>query len=229
MKMNNTAPVDLGDGLEILQYSDGFGFGTDAVLLSQFISSPGADAFGVEFGTGTGAIPILLSQRCRFGSITAFEIQEEYALLAEENVKRNSLSHKISIVNADLKNARKLIPREADFVFTNPPYMKADSGRLNPDKKKLIARHEICCTVDDVCQSAYKVLKSGGDFFAVYRTDRLSDMICAMRNARIEPKELVTVDTKRDNSPTLFLVRGKKDGKSSLSLRTLPFEKNMQF
>ena len=229
MNFENTVTVELSPGMEILQYGDGFGFGTDAVLLSEFIKPPHKNAFGVEFGTGTGAIPILLSQRCSFGSVTAFEIQEEYALLAEENIRRTGLSDKISVLCADLKKARELIPREADFLFTNPPYMKADSGRLNPDKKKLIARHEIHCTIDDVCQSAYRVLKSGGDFFAVYRTDRLCDLLCAMRKARIEPKELVTVDTKNDRLPTLCLVRGKKDGKSSMTLHTALFEKNLNF
>ena len=76
-------PIDSTHNL--YQFTDGFLFGTDAVLLSGFVN-PKQNAVGVEFGTGTGIIPLLLSIHKDFKKIYALEIQEEYALLAKENI-----------------------------------------------------------------------------------------------------------------------------------------------
>lgn len=197
-------------GKKIFQYREGFSYGTDAVLLSRFIKPPHADSVGVEFGTGTGVIPILLSQRANFSHITAFEIQEDYALLAQENLRRCQLEDKVTVVWDDLNNAPKHLEKPVDFVFTNPPYMKMTSGYLNEGERKLVARHEKHCSLEGICQTAAALLRYGGSFFAVHRPDRLVDLFCAMRAADIEPKELITVHSHAGEPPKLVLCRGKK-------------------
>ncbi len=197
-------------GKKIFQYREGFSYGTDAVLLSRFIKPPHAKSVGVEFGTGTGVIPILLSERARFSHITCFEIQEDYARLAQENLRRTGLEDKVSVVWDDLQNAKAHIKGEVDFVFSNPPYMKMSSGYLNEGERKLAARHEKYCTLESLCQSASSLLKYGGCFFVVYRPDRLVDLFCAMRKADLEPKELIPVHSRAGEPPKLVLCRGKK-------------------
>ena len=123
------------------QYSDGFSFGTDAVLLSGFVR-PRKNSVGAEFGTGGGIIPLLLSIHKEFKKLYALEIQEDYALLAKENIALNGFEDKVEVICGDLKRAEDLIPFPCDFVFTNPPYMKKDSGKVNETEKKRIARHE---------------------------------------------------------------------------------------
>ena len=118
----------------IYQYSDGFSFGTDAVLLSGFIRTR-KNSVGAEFGTGTGIIPLLLSMHKEFKKIYALEIQKDYAELARENVAMNGFDHKVEIIEGNLKDAKKLLPFYADFVFTNPPYMKKETGKLTTTKK----------------------------------------------------------------------------------------------
>ena len=62
-------------GLKIIQQTNGFCFGMDAVLLSNFIKVR-PNFVGADLGTGTGIIPILILGKSNLKKIYAFEIQE---------------------------------------------------------------------------------------------------------------------------------------------------------
>lgn len=202
----------------LYQYPDGFSFGTDAVLLAGFIR-PRRGHVGVEFGTGTGIIPLLLAMHKSFSHITALEIQADYAALARENVEANGFSDRITVLQGDLKQAKALIGGPVDFVFTNPPYMKRDSGKGNESERKRIARHEILCDLDDICRSAASLLQDKGEFYAVYRTERLAEMIFSLKSVGLEPKTLVMVTPKPSSQPELFLLRAVKGARPGLRTR----------
>ena len=205
----------------IYQYSDGFSFGTDAVLLSGFIRTR-KNSVGAEFGTGTGIIPLLLSMHKEFKKIYALEIQEEYAALAKENVALNGFEDRVEVLCGDLKEAEKIIPFPCDFVFTNPPYMKKDSGKMNDTEKKRIARHEVKCDIRDVCRAAASLLQDKGEFFCVYRMLRLPELFSAMKEYLLEPKDMIPVISTPGSDPALVLVRGVKGAKPDLKCRA-PF------
>jgi len=205
----------------LFQYPDGFSFGTDAVLLSGFIRCR-KRSVGVELGTGTGIIPILLSIHKDFQKIYALEIQPEYAELARENVSLNHMEDQIEVIEGDLKEASRLVPAPCDFVFSNPPYMKKNSGKINDTEAKCIARHEISCDIYDVCRSASSLLQDKGDFFCVYRMQRLCDLLDAMRQNSLEPKDLIPVISTPNGEPYLVLVRAVKGAASDLRCRS-PF------
>lgn len=196
--------------LSIYQYKDGFCYGTDAVLLSAFVSVKKGEK-GAEIGTGCGIIPILLNYHKNPGKIYAFEIQPEYAELAEKNFRMCGYGDNTEVICDNITNNASYGIDGLDFVFTNPPYMKCDSGKLNEDEKKLISRHEVYCGIEDICRAASRMLKNGGNFFAVFRPDRLADMIFALKSNRLEPKELMFVQSHRDKAPNLFLIKAKKD------------------
>jgi len=207
------------DGTHSLyQYSDGFSFGTDAVLLAGMIR-PRREEIGVEFGTGTGIIPLLLSIHKEFKKIYALEIQKDYAELAAENIALNGFSDRVEVLCADLKEAPKLLSRPCDFVFSNPPYMRENTGERNENEKKRIARHELYCTVEDVCASASAVLKDRGSFYCIYRTNRLPQLFSSMQKYSLEPKNMVLVTPTPSSPPDLVLVRGIKSGMPELKTR----------
>lgn len=204
----------VNDKLTLIQQTDGLTFGTDALLLAGYIN--GKYKCGCEFGSGSGIISMLLLTRGKLDSAVALEVQKEYAELTLRNAELNGLDKRISTVHADIREYKSDV--EFDLIYTNPPYMKTNSGKQNALEKKNIARHEVCGDIYDFCKSARKMLKFGGYFAAVYRTDRLIDLLDAMRNNKIEPKRLTIVHADCDSEPSMALVEGKAGGRCGLLL-----------
>ena len=205
---------EVNDSLSLIQKTDGLTFGTDALLLAGYIG--GKYKKGMELGGGSGIISMLLLTRGKIDFADCVEVQNEYALLIERNAELNSLSERMKAIHADVRNLKKT--EEYDILFTNPPYMKNDSGKNNQNDKKAIARHEIFGDISDFCDAARGLLKYGGAFFAVYRPDRLSDIVCAMRNSGIEPKRMTFVHADINSESSMVLIEGKRGAKSGMQL-----------
>ena len=99
-----------------------------------------------------------------------------------------------------------------DTVTSNPPYMKLGDGLTNPDDTKLISRHEVCCTLNDVCRAAAKLLKQGGHFYMVHRPLRLAEIVTELRAAGLEPKRIKPVYPYIDREANMILIDAVKGG-----------------
>ncbi len=215
MMINDGERCDVvNDALSLIQKTNGLLFGTDALLLAAYIN--GRYESGIELGGGTGIISMLLLSRKKLSKVICLEAQEEFAELISRNARLNALDERLYPVCEDIR--RYKCQRECDIVFTNPPYMKTSSGKKNSEEIKNIARHEVKGDIYDFLNAAKSFLKYGGAFAAVYRPDRLSDLICAMREAQIEPKRMTFVYADTESEPSMVLTIGKKCGKSGMIL-----------
>ena len=206
------------NGYKIIQNPERFCFGMDAVLLSGFASALEGDRV-LDLGTGTGIIPILMAAKTPADHLTGLEIQEESADMARRSIAYNDLEDRIDIVTGDIKDASHLFGASSfDVITTNPPYMIADHGLVNPDEAKAVARHEIKCTLEDVIAQSAKVLKPGGRFFMVHRPFRLSEIFTLMTEHKIEPKRMRMVYPYVDAEPNMVLLEGNRGGKPRLSV-----------
>ena len=207
---------EINENLKIIQRKKGLTFGTDAYLLSVFAKE---SRFGsaADFGCGTGVISLLTAQRNKFAKVYAFEVQAEFADLAERNAVLNGLDGKVTVINKDVRDIYQSDTNgEIDVVMMNPPYMKNNSGKTNDYEEKNIARREVMGTIYDFCAAAGRILKSGGALYVVHRPERLIDLTDAMRKAGIEPKKVVFIHPDSSSEPSLILVEGKKGASSSL-------------
>ncbi len=205
---------EVNDRLKLIQNTDGLTFGTDALLLAGYIS--GKYKCGCELGGGTGIISMLLLTREKIGTAHVLEIQEEYAALISKNAELNSLTDRLFPICTDIRDYKA--EREFDIIFTNPPYMKSDSGKANMLDKKNIARHEVFGDISDFCNAGAALLKFGGSFAVVYRPDRLCDLIAAMRSASLEPKRMTFVHADSSSESSMVLIEAKKGAKSGMML-----------
>ena len=206
------------NGLKIIQKTDGFCFGMDAVLLSGFAHVKRGEKV-LDMGTGTGIIPLLLSAKTQGEHFTALEIQKEIAEMAARSVAMNHLEDKIEIVNGDIKEASRIFGGASfDVVTTNPPYMNDAHGLKNPTEVKAISRHEVLCTLDDVVREGAKVLKSGGRMYMVHRPHRLIEIITAMKQYKLEPKRMCMVHPFKDKEANMVLIEAVKGGGSWLKM-----------
>jgi len=207
------------NGLKLIQDTDMFCFGIDAVMLANFVNCK-KDVKVVDLCTGNGVIPILLSEKISATEIIGVEIQEKVAELANDNVRLNGLEDKIRILNQDLKTVTEILGKsKADVVTCNPPYRTNGCGIQNEADTKAIARHEIFCSLEDVIRVSAELLKPLGKFFMVHRPDRLCDILCCMREYKIEPKVLQFVQHDPISAPTHILIEGVYGAKRYLKVK----------
>jgi tRNA1Val (adenine37-N6)-methyltransferase len=205
-------------GLKLIQKTEGFCFGVDAVLLANFVDVKKNDTV-IDLGTGTGIIPILLAGKRSAQKITGIEIQAEMAEMAKRSVSLNKLEDKVEILNEDLRNIVQQVGASTfNVVVSNPPYMNHGGGLLNLNNTKAISRHEIMCTLEDVIRVSSKLLVTGGQFAMVHRPERLVDIVCLMRLFGIEPKYLRFVHPSPYKKANLLLIRGSRGGKPQLKM-----------
>lgn len=205
-------------GYRILQKTDGFCFGMDAVLLSEF-ARIGKKEKVLDMGTGTAILPILMEARTEGGHFTGLEIQEEFVSMAARSVKLNGQEERISIVCGDIKEASVLFGTDCfDVVVSNPPYMIADHGRKNQDEARAIARHEVLCDLSDLLRETKKVLKNRGRFYLVHRTYRMAEIMHQMVEYGLEPKRIRFVHPYKDKEPNIMLIEAMKGAKSRVKI-----------
>jgi len=128
-------------------------------------------------------------------------------------VEYNQLQDRVNIIEGDIKEIRSLLPMGSfDVVTCNPPYMEAGNGLVNSGDAKAIARHEICCNLDDVVSAAAYLLKAQGRFYMVHRPFRLVDIIVTLRNYSLEPKRIRFVESYQGKEPSMVLIESVKNG-----------------
>jgi len=196
--------------LQILQKKRGYRFSIDAILLSQFIKIRKNEK-AIDLGTGCGILPLLLFQTTRAHSIVGVEIQKELAELAKKNVILNRLQDRISILHQDFRALKILFPSGSfDVVFSNPPYRKYRTGRLNPTLEKAIARHEIKGTLEDLISIASYLLPPKGRCYLIYSASRVVDLLSVLRSQRLEPKRLQLVHPRVNEEAKFVLIESIK-------------------
>ncbi len=208
----------INEDLRLIENENSLTFGTDAYLLSAFLPKR-ANAVGAELGIGSGVISLLALTKKKCQHVYGFEVQKPIYEIAKRNASLNCLEEQFTAVNKDLRLVCATdTAKEVDLVFSNPPYMKEDSGKLNQNEHKKASRHEIFGDIGDFCACAKRLLKHGGDFCLVYRPDRLIDLVYALRSNNLEPKRLTFVHKNSSTPPSLLLISAKLGGKSGLTI-----------
>ena len=206
--------------LKIIQNKNGFCFGIDAVLLSDFAKNIKKDSKVLDLGTGTGIISILLCGKTNLKEIVGVEVQEEVFDMACRSAKLNNLEDKFKVLNSNiLYLEEKLQKNYYDVIVTNPPYKKQNTGIINDEAKKLISRHEVLANLEDFIRVSSKLLKDKGEFYMVHRPERLVDIFNIMRKYKIEPKEVRLVFSNEVTAPKMVLVKGVRNGGDYLKFR----------
>lgn len=204
-------------GLRIIQNTEGFCFGIDSVLLTDFAKEIKPSSKVIDLGSGTGIIPILLSAKTKNTNFIGIEIQEDVAEMASRSIELNHLENRIKIENDSISNLKAKYEKGSfDVVTTNPPYKKLNTGLVNENSQKLISRHEITASLEDFIEITSYLLKDFGEFYMVHRPDRLVDIIYLMRYYNIEPKKIRFVYPNRQKPTNLILIKGVKCGKPFL-------------
>lgn len=220
IKLNEGERIDdLGRcGYKIIQDSNKFCFGIDAVLLSDFAMVKPNEKV-VDLCSGNGIIPILLEAKTQGEKFLGIEIQEESALLATRSISANGQDDKVSVIKGDIKNITDYVERDSVNVVTcNPPYMLESHGIKNPTSPKALARHEVACNLDDVVKAAASILKANGRFYMVHRPFRLVEIFETLTKYKLEPKRMRLVHPYADHEPNMVLIEAYLGAKRRITI-----------
>lgn len=209
------------NGLKLKQFVDGYCFSSDAILLANMVRCKKNDTI-VEFGCGNGVISILLTAKTPSSKIIGIELQEEVAQLANENVVLNNLCGKVTILNDDILNSAQVLGKESvEVVVCNPPYFARSSGEMRETPQIALSRHESTCTLLDIINSASSILKYGGEFYIIHKTQRMAEVIAYSTNAKLIPKELTLIYPKWSKQADTFVLKCRKCANDGLSVKKL--------
>ena len=203
------------NNLKIIQKNDGFCYGVDSVLLSDFAKNIKKESNVIDLGTGTGILGFLLIAKTKVNMVTGVEIQEEIADMASRSIAMNGLERKFNIINCNIKEIDSILKIDSyDAIITNPPYKKINSGKTNDNVIKLISRHEITADLSDFIKISFKMLKDKGTLYMVHRAERLVDILSDMRKYKMEPKRIRFVYSNKSCESKLVMIESVKNGKS---------------
>jgi tRNA1Val (adenine37-N6)-methyltransferase len=210
MNTGYTQDTLLDGKLRIRQPGKGYRFSVDALLLAQFAHAKAGEHI-LELGAGCGVISLIVAFQNPDVRITAIEIQPELAELAKQNIAANGLEKRVQVLCRDLRElSLRPLGNPVDRVITNPPFRKKESGRINPHSQMAAARHEILVTIRDLIHATSRLLRKGGRFDVIYGTERLSELLCEMSSAQIEPKRMRFVHGNGDLPARMVLVSAVK-------------------
>ncbi len=195
------------------EYAEGIRFGTDALLLADFVSARGKC---IDLGAGSGIIGLLLLSCGKAKSVHGVEIQPDYVALAAQNALQNGFEKEYAAVERDISSVKDFPCGEYDFCVSNPPYLKAESGYGNLSPALNIARREVLCNIDHVCAAASRSIKSGGYTYIVYRADRLDALLYSLKKHSLQPKRLRVICPSVGKKPSLVLAEAKKDASEGM-------------
>ncbi|RCW50712.1 MULTISPECIES: tRNA1(Val) (adenine(37)-N6)-methyltransferase [unclassified Halanaerobium] len=202
--------------LKIIQNDKYFKFGTDSVLLANFAEFRPGDKV-VDLGTGSGVIPLLLAYKNSGIKVSGVEIQSPLVELARRNVEINNLKERVNIIEADLCSLEDVFAAgSADAVISNPPYLPVQSGETKENKFIAAARHEIHADIKDVIKAASRVIKFGGNFYLVYRSWRLTEVIELLSRYNFQAKKMRFVHSRPQKESDIFLMKAKKGASPGL-------------
>lgn len=210
--------------LRILQPEKGFRAGIDSVFLAASIPC-GAGESVFEVGMGTGVAALCLIARQPAIHLTGIEIAGRYAMLAEENARRNGFAANLKVIHADVKDAlrKDVVSMPAPGTFThamaNPPYFEKGSVTASPHILKAQAHAFAAEDLKLWVKLAHSAVAPRGTMTIIHRAESLAKLLAAMEG-RFGDLRVAPLFPRLGTPASRVVVQGVKDSKAPL--RILP-------
>ena len=212
----------LGGRIRCLQPEKGYRAGIDAVFLAAAVPAVAGETF-FEAGTGTGVAALSLIGRVPGIHVTGMEISARYAMLADENAKRNGFSQNLRVIHSDVKEAMRRdlvhLPAHGSFshAFANPPYF--EEGKVTPSPNLLKAQaHSF--GPDDLelwVKVLHTMVTLRGTVTLVHKPDTLGKLLSAME-PRFGDIRVAPLYAREGTAASRILVQGVKGSKVPMQL-----------
>ncbi|WP_244534612.1 methyltransferase [Hyphomicrobium sp. CS1GBMeth3] len=211
--------------LRILQPKEGYRAGLDAVLLAAAVAERAGRSFRVlDAGAGVGTAGLCVAWRCPNARVVLVEREAELVALARENVLRNGLDGRVTVVMADLADvsqaelsAQGIAEASFDQVIANPPYHAEGAGTAAPHALKAAAHAMPETGLGDWCRFLARMTRPAGEALIVHKSDALPDLLAAL-SGRFGGLAALPLHSFAGASASRILLRGIKGSRAPFRL-----------
>lgn len=204
-KLQKLTPVELPFGKTIYQSRYGQGISSDiASFIDTILSCTTDNQLNVlELGTGCGIIALMLKYYRPKWNVTGIEIQSHLVDIAQKNCEQSNLS--VKFIHQDLISYNSI--NSYDLIICNPPYYKADSGRISPIRERAVSRHEILCSHSDVVNSINVNLKKKGSAYLLFPLKRESELTSCVNSYNMKLDRISAVSFVNKAKVMIYRIR----------------------
>ena len=190
--------------VKVFQNRIGYRFSVDSPILADFI--PHSEYPGIEIGSGSGIISLLLLFRKKMPGVTGIEIQKSLCDLAEMSIEANGFEDVFKVVHGDFN---RLFPgyKGVMNIFSNPPYLRTGLGHQSRNEEVRRGKFEIDITLEDILAKSGSILGEGGSLFLILPYDRYDELILISDRAGLFPSRIRRVYSLRNGKPERFLIQ----------------------
>ncbi|HQY12814.1 MAG TPA: methyltransferase, partial [Ferruginibacter sp.] len=125
---------------------------------------------GLDIGTGTGLLSLMLAQKDPDAVIDAVELDTDAAEQARENFAASPWKERLNIFNADILSFKT--EKSYDFIISNPPFFEDDLR--SPDETKNNAKHDTSLSLNELVRVAQQILAADGSFAVLLPYQRVN-------------------------------------------------------
>jgi len=217
-----TEDAFLGGRLRILQPEKGYRAGIDAVFLAATIPvAAGETVF--EAGIGGGAAALCLISRNPAIHVTGIEVAARYAMMCEENAKRNGFGQLMKVIHADVKDALRRdlasMPQHGTFAhaYANPPYFEDGKVTQSPSLLKAQAHSFGPDDLELWIKVMHAMVGLRGTVTLIHRAESLGKILVSMEE-RFGDIRVAPLYAREGTAASRVIVQGVKGSKAPMQL-----------
>jgi len=217
-----TEDAFLGGKLSVLQPEKGYRAGIDAVFLAATIPCASGESI-YEAGIGTGVAALCALARNPGIHVTGIEVAARYAMLCEENAKRNGFGGSLRVIHADIKEALRKdlasMPSHGSFnhAFANPPYFEDGKGTPSSNLLKAQAHAFGPHDLDLWLKVLHTMVTLRGTVTIVHRAETLGKLLNVMEE-RFGDIRIAPLYAREGTAASRVIVQGVKGSKAPMQL-----------
>jgi len=193
---------------KIYQAKYGYRFSQEPFVLADSIDLVNGNI--VDFGTGTGIIPILLSLRNANLNIYAVENNTEMLSVIKKNLQINNIKN--VKIETDINNIKN---NSMDCIVSNPPYFNKTNYRKS--KKYFNEKFESYDFKENI-KMFKKILKNKGLLCFSYHPTRLAEAILNLNKHNFGIKSIQPVYGNIHKSASFVIIKAKLNGKNYINM-----------
>jgi tRNA1(Val) A37 N6-methylase TrmN6 len=217
-----TEDAFLGGRVIALQPEKGFRAGIDSVFLAATIPCQAGETL-FEAGIGTGVASLCVAARVPDIHITGVEVAVRYAMMAEQNVRRNSFANNIRIIHGDVKDALRRdlaqFPAHGSFnhAFANPPFFDADKVTPAATGLRAVASSFGPEDLEMWVKVLITMVALRGTVTVVHRAETLGRLLIAM-DERLGDIRVAPLFARQGMAASRVIVQGVKGSRAPMQL-----------